>query len=49
MLIKYWRWISEKVSIDDLPLGLHTITLTVEDDEGENDSDDVVVIVNEEL
>ena len=36
-------------SIDDLSLGLHTITLTVEDDEGENDSDDVVVIVNEEL
>jgi hypothetical protein len=38
-----------RFSIDDLSLGLHTITLTVEDDEGENDSDDVVVIVNEEL
>lgn len=38
-----------RFSIDDLSLGLHTITLMVEDDEGENDSDDVVVIVNEEL
>ena len=37
-----------KFIIDDLSLGLHTITLTVEDDEGENDSDDVVVIVNED-
>lgn len=38
-----------KFIIDDLPLGLHTLTLTVEDDEGENDSDELVVIVKEEL
>ena len=33
--------------LDGLPVGRHTITLTVEDDEGLSDEDEVIVNVNE--